>query len=206
MHHAQAASAGRVRYCERKPILRTAWILGVESGQHKILDRPIHAKARSGSTGRSARCEPTSSTNASSYWGWDERTTRRAVARAKGTVAGRPPSYLPAVDRRARSLVAVRLGIRPEGAWSGRWKRARDAVVLRMAGVVPLLLTDNDKTDDHRLGHRDRGPSPQVVHLDRAATFSGTAATSTATVPVQARARPRPRYLTLYQRPLHHGT
>lgn len=50
----------------------------------------------------------------------DERTTRRAVARAKGTVAGRPPSYLPAVDRRARSLVSVRLGMGPESAWSGR--------------------------------------------------------------------------------------
>ncbi len=37
---------GCVRYRERESILRTAWILGVDGGQHKILDRPIDAGDR----------------------------------------------------------------------------------------------------------------------------------------------------------------
>lgn len=107
----------------------------------------------------------------------DERTTRRAVERAKGAVAGRPPSYLPAVDRRARSLVSVRLGMGPKVPGQG-------------AGS--------------ELGHRDRGPSSSSRARGPGGNLFGNGGNQYCN---GACPSPRPRrYLTLNQRPLRHGT
>lgn len=131
-------------------------------------------------------------TNASSYWVHRGRADDAAGGRAGEGNSGGPATVV--LTGRGWPSPVSGCGstgeMGPESAWSGRWKRARDAVVPRMAGVVPLpggdpglgpdpahgdlvhrlhfagdrrgtdLSTHRQREDDdHRPGHRDRGPS-----------------------------------------------
>ena len=201
MHHAQAASAGRVRHCEREPILRTARILGVESGQHKILDRPVHAKVRSGSTGRSARYEPTSSTNASIYWGSPGTSGRRG-----GRSRGRRGQWRAGHCRTYRPWIAEP-GLWFQFDWGLGPKclvRAVEASARRCCSAHgwrgPAFAHRQREDDDHRLGHRDRGPSSSSRALGPGGNLFGSGGNQYCN---GACPSPRPhRYLTLVSKTL----
>ncbi len=160
-HHAQAASAVRVRYCEREPILRTAWILGVESGRHKILDRPIPAEDRGagrpvaahGASRQAPRTPPATGVR------------RGRADDAAGGRAGEGNSGGPA------TVVLTGRWIAEPGLWfQFDWGSgpkvpgpAVEASARRCCSAHgwrgPAFTHRQREDDDHRLGHRDRGPS-----------------------------------------------
>ncbi|MEU7649949.1 hypothetical protein [Streptomyces huasconensis] len=78
----------------------------------------------------------------------DERMTRHAVAKAKERWrADNRRTYRSGRSHRAGSLVAVRLGMGPECAWSGRRRRAGDAAVPvdRSSIAVQSRLPPSDR-------------------------------------------------------------